>query len=220
MEEDLKNARIVETVNSWLYEPEGDGIAADSLPVALDSAAVSKWRKRRRAMDDFISRRRSLILFIPPARVKELTYGFVNLIKTIEDYKFPYIVEHIIGYFKGKYTRDKIVAYIRSCGVSEARAELITDDQINKLAERLKIERWKAQGISKAKWLHSGMGEYRPYHMRKWNGRSGKRDGNPNGLNGFVFDIDSPPVIDTKTGERGYPGQLIGCRCRLEPVLI
>ena len=37
-------------------------------------------------------------------------------------------------------------------------------------------------------------------------------------MNGYVFPIDFPPIIDRKTGERGYPGQLINCKCHMEPV--
>ena len=44
------------------------------------------------------------------------------------------------------------------------------------------------------------------------------QNGKPNGLNGYVFDLAKPPVIDLKTGERGYPGQCIGCSCFLVPV--
>ena len=34
------------------------------------------------------------------------------------------------------------------------------------------------------------------------------------------FPIDRPPVIDKKTGQRGFPAQLIGCKCFLTPVLL
>ena len=34
------------------------------------------------------------------------------------------------------------------------------------------------------------------------------------------FPIDRPPVIDKKTGQRGFPAQLINCKCFLTPVLL
>ena len=83
---------------------------------------------------------------------------------------------------------------MRIGGVDESRAEMIADDQIE------------------------GETNPRQYHLRQWNGKSGKRNGRPNGLNGYEFDIDKPPVINLKTKERGYPGQMINCHCRLVPI--
>ena len=45
--------------------------------------------------------------------------------------------------------------------------------------------------------------EPRPHHITEA----------PNGLNHGIFDLDDPPIIDPRTGERGYPGQLPYCRC-------
>jgi hypothetical protein len=59
----------------------------------------------------------------------------------------------------------------------------------------------------------------RDYHKMRWDGHTGKFNGKPNGLNGYIFPIDKPPVIDRKTGERGYPAQLINCHCFLTPVI-
>ena len=36
-------------------------------------------------------------------------------------------------------------------------------------------------------------------------------------LNGRRFRWDDPPVIDTRTGERGHPGHDPRCRCTAEP---
>ena len=61
-------------------------------------------------------------------------------------------------------------------------------------------------GVKKFKWLHSmGGKEPRPLHK--------------NVLNGNVYSFDDPPVIDERTGERGLPGVLINCRCRMLPVI-
>lgn len=67
-------------------------------------------------------------------------------------------------------------------------------------------EKLKLNGLSKWQWVHTDRAnEPRPYHQ--------------DGLNGLVFDYDSPPpIIDQKTGETGYPGQLWGCQCIMLPV--
>lgn len=167
-----------------------------------------------------IRRVRSLIEFVPRERAKNIIEDNVALIKTIpgED-EHRRIAWYILRVFQGIYSRDEFIAYLmRIGGVDEARAEMIADDQMHKAAERFLVEKWKKQGCKKVRWVHKGDTNPRQYHLRRWNGVSGKRNGRPNGLNGYVFDIDKPPVINLKTKERGYPGQMINCHCRLEPI--
>ena len=47
------------------------------------------------------------------------------------------------------------------------------------------------------------------YHEMDW----------PRGLNNGIFELEKPPVIDKRTGERGYPGQLPYCRCTIAAVV-
>lgn len=100
------------------------------------------------------------------------------------------------------------------------RLRLIANTQNARATEALLVSRCVESGITRVKWCHTHLPEIKPrdYHLRKWDGHSGKRNGKPNGLNGYVFDIDKPPVIDLKTGERGYPAQLVNCKCYLVPV--
>lgn len=167
-----------------------------------------------------IRRQKNLIDFIPSERAKKIIESNVDLIKTIsgED-AHRRIAWYLVRVFQGIYTRDELIRYLmRIGGVDEARAEIIADDQMHKAAERFLVEKWKMQGCKKVRWVHKGDTNPRQYHLRRWNGVSGKRNGRPNGLNGYVFDIDKPPVINLKTKERGYPGQMINCHCRLEPI--
>ena len=99
------------------------------------------------------------------------------------------------------------------------RVNIIAHDQNNKATESLMLLRMDEDGVRLVKWCHSHLSEKpREYHLRKWDGHTGKRNGKPNGLNGYIFDISKPPVIDKKTGERGFPAQLINCKCFLVPV--
>ena len=91
-------------------------------------------------------------------------------------------------------------------GTTRRRARIIATDQTRKAFSNINRIRAENLGIKQFKWLHSSAGhEPRPLHK--------------NVLNGKTFDMDNPPVIDEKTGERGFPGQLINCRCRLAPVI-
>jgi uncharacterized protein with gpF-like domain len=90
-------------------------------------------------------------------------------------------------------------------GMTERRAAGIAKDQITKAYSNLNIARYVAVGIKKYEWIHSqGSQHPRRLHIDV--------------LDGNVFSIDNPPVIDERTGERGIPGQLSFCGCTAAPV--
>ena len=90
--------------------------------------------------------------------------------------------------------------------VTLRRARLIAHDQSRKVYGNINRIRAEKLGIKKFQWLHSAGGhEPRPLHK--------------NVLNGKVFNMNDPPIIDEKTGERGFPAQLISCRCRMIPIV-
>lgn len=145
----------------------------------------------------------------------------VNLIKTIPSKYFDKIGKAVELRTVGKMSRGALVKRIRELGgVTQRRAELIADDQAAKVTERMMLARCRNAGIKRVMWLHSSISMHpRDYHKTRWDGHTGKYNGKPNGLNGYIFPIDKPPVIDRKTGERGYPAQLINCHCFLTPVI-
>ena len=146
----------------------------------------------------------------------------VNLIKTIPSKYFDKIGKAVELRTVGKMSRGALVKRIKELGnVTQRRAELIADDQTAKVTERMMLARCRNAGIKRVMWLHSSISMHpRDYHKTRWDGHTGKLNGKPNGLNGYIFPIDKPPVIDRKTGERGYPAQLINCKCYLTPVLL
>lgn len=90
-------------------------------------------------------------------------------------------------------------------GLTENRAKLIAIDQTRKITTAMNVERAKSVGMKRFEWVHSGGGaDPRKLHLR---------------YDGKVFDYDNPPVIDERTGERGFPGQLVNCKCTMVPVL-
>lgn len=79
-------------------------------------------------------------------------------------------------------------------------------DQTRKVYQTTAILKLSDAGVNEFIWRHAGGSkEPRPYHK--------------NVLNGKKFRFDDPPVIDTKTGERGLPAQAINCKCYIEPVI-
>lgn len=108
--------------------------------------------------------------------------------------------------------------FIKFGNMSSRRAKLVASDQVHKTFITLSARRMASLGIKRFMWKHGHSKEPRPYHIRFWDGQSGKNDGHPNGLNGFIFTLENPPVINEKTGEHGLPGRLPYCSCRMAPV--
>ena len=130
----------------------------------------------------------------------------VALIKSIPDQYFLRLQGSIMRNIQSGDGTAGILRTVEALGVvTEHRAALIARDQTSKATTALNAARLKALGVPKFEWLHSGGGkEPRKLHQD---------------MSGNVYSLDDPPVIDDKTGERGLPGQLINCRCRMVPVV-
>jgi SPP1 gp7 family putative phage head morphogenesis protein len=96
-------------------------------------------------------------------------------------------------------------------GEAKRHAQLVALDQTRKAYTAINSERMRANGVTKFEWVHSGGSqEPRPYHLHS------PAQG---GLNGGIFDINDPPIIDKKTGERGLPGDDYNCHCTMRPIV-
>lgn len=105
----------------------------------------------------------------------------------------------------GNGAQDLFEAIRKYDGMTDRRAELIAIDQTRKITTVMNVERAKSVGMKKWEWVHSGgSADPRKLHLQ---------------YDGQIFDYDNPPVIDERTGERGFPGQAINCRCTMAPVL-
>lgn len=131
----------------------------------------------------------------------------VALIKSIPAKYFQEIEGEVMRSIQtGKGMADLQPALEKRYGVSKERAGLIARDQTSKATTAINQARMQGLGVKKFKWLHS-FGGKEPRLLHK------------DVLNGKVFSFDDPPVIDERTGEKGLPGQLINCRCRMVPVI-
>lgn len=91
-------------------------------------------------------------------------------------------------------------------GVTLRRARLIANDQVRKAYSNLNRGRMEKLGVEQFEWLHSSGNQFpRKLHIE---------------MSGNVYSFNDLPVIDEKTGERGIPGQLINCKCRIRPVIV
>lgn len=153
--------------------------------------------------------------------IKALIFENVSLIKSLQSEYFTQItgaVSRSIQAGLGVTHIEKELAKYK--GMTKRRARNIALDQTRKAYNSINLRNMQEANVQKAEWLHSGGSkEPRSYHMTKWDGVSGLSDGVPNGLNGFIFRLDDPPVINKKTGRRGYPGDEPFCHCRMRAVI-
>ena len=130
----------------------------------------------------------------------------VGLIKSISE-KYLTDVQGAVmrSITNGNGLQDLIPALERHEGITRRRARNIALDQTRKAYNSLNKGRMEALGIKKFEWLHTGGSQNpREDHIE---------------LSGQIFSFDNPPVIDKRTGERGFPAQLPNCRCRMLPVI-
>src|SRR5262245_9445215 len=92
----------------------------------------------------------------------------------------------------------------RQFGVAKNRAALIATDQIGKLNGELNQLRQTNLGVRRYRWSTSLDSRVRKDHRH---------------LEGSIQEWAKPPVVDSRTGERGHPGQAIRCRCSAIPII-
>lgn len=150
-------------------------------------------------------------------------YNNVSLIRSIPEEYYKNVTGIISRSMQGgsiKEMEDELVKFINLEGKkARDRAKLIAYDQTRKVYSDIALQKIKDAGFTKVRWVHSNGDKVpRCYHVRKWDGNSEP----PNGLNGYIFDINNPPIIQKAEGKRpevrGFPAQLINCTCFLVPV--
>ncbi|CAH7181497.1 putative Phage_Mu_F domain-containing protein [Vibrio chagasii] len=86
------------------------------------------------------------------------------------------------------------------------KAKNVSLDQTRKVYQAVASERMRDAGLNEFIWRHAGGSQQPREHHRDV-------------LNGQTFSLDDLPVINTKTGEKGKPGDEINCKCFMEPVI-
>lgn len=139
--------------------------------------------------------------------MKALMFENVSLIKSIPNEYFKQITGSVARSIENGEGIRQLAKELREYGAkTDRRAQLIAQDQTRKAYNSINLRNFQDNNVRKFKWLHSGGSrDPRPYHKEV--------------LDGQIFDINDPPVIDPKTGERGFPGQLPYCRCVMAAVL-
>lgn len=179
---------------------------AEHMNKSVSAASASQLKESLKEVSGGLSLKTDVITGPVADVMKAGVKEGVSLIKSIPEKYFNDIEGAVMRSIQTGRGMADLQPYIESLGHStKKRAALIARDQTSKATAALNRARMDALGVKQFEWLHSGGGkEPRELHIA---------------LSGKIFDMDDPPVIDERTGERGFPGTLINCRCRMKPVI-
>lgn len=131
--------------------------------------------------------------------LKNWTTSNVNLIKTIPKDTLSRMQNIVLeGYTAGRINTLIGKDIQSSYGQERRHAQFIARDQIAKLNADLTQAQHKDAGVEEYVWSTSGDERVRDRHAD---------------LDGKTFSWSDPPIVDTRTGRRGHPGQDYQCRC-------
>lgn len=109
----------------------------------------------------------------------------------------------IEGVSSGARYKDIIDEIMRTGEVAKSRATTIARTEVARAGTALTQARSQAVGVTQYQWLTAHDGAVRPDHRI---------------LDGKVFNWDSPPISDRRTGARAHPGAIYNCRCIAAPI--
>jgi SPP1 gp7 family putative phage head morphogenesis protein len=131
--------------------------------------------------------------------MKLWTQNNVNLIKTIPRDTLS-AMQNIVqeGYTAGRSNTSIGRDIQHQYGINRRHAQFIARDQIAKLNANLTQAQQTDAGVEEYVWSTSEDERVRHRHAE---------------LNGKTFKWSDPPIVDTRTGRRGHPGEDYQCRC-------
>lgn len=186
---------------------ERAGGLAEALAKGVSDVSAQQLGESLKQVSGGVTLKTDVVSGVVADVVKASVRENVALIKSIPSTYFEKIQGDVMRSIQTGRGMADLQPAIENLGeTTKKRAALIARDQTSKATTSINRARMQGLGIKKFEWLHSGGGkEPRPLHKDV--------------LNGKIFSLDDPPVIDDRTGERGLPGVLINCRCRMVPVI-
>lgn len=194
---------------------EVDRHSVNSLSAALARMLPREERVASASIAESVGFSPSPTLMRPSEQIADAisssVYQNVSLINSLPEQYYERVTGTVMRAIGSNSSVSQLTDQIAEYGaMGKRRAALIAQDQTRKLYSNLNVERFKALGVTKFKWMHTGAGkEPREFHMQSA----------PGGLNGGIFDLNDPPVIDERTGQTGYPAQLPFCHCVMSAII-
>lgn len=124
-------------------------------------------------------------------------------IKNFGDERIPYMRQQVQELVLNGNRFSEVEKMLnREFNVWGNKAKFLAQNETNIMLAELKKVEYQKQGFDMFIWRTITDGRERDLHRH---------------LNGHVFRYDEPPIIDTRTGQRGLPGQTYNCRCTAIP---
>lgn len=190
---------------TWLFNDKANELAESMVNASLKSSRVSLAQSLKQ-LSGGLSINTNFMTGDLSEIVKSIVAENVSLIKSVADVYLSNVQKAVLRSITfGKGLSELVPQLQKFQGMTERHAENLALDQTRKAYNSINKARMEKVGVKKFKWIHSGGGQKpRQDHID---------------MNGNIYSFDDLPVIDKNTGERGIPGQLINCRCRMAPVI-
>lgn len=183
----------------------------ENLEYAVNDYLVKPQHSLNLIEQDFIDINKSIRLSVPltekskQVMIDEYTNNMKLYIKTFSEDMIQELRMKTEQNAMSGYRFEKLIEDIQDrYNVTMNKAKFLARQETSLFMSEYRKNRFIDNGVRKYKWSAVGDSRTRPYHKE---------------LNGKVFQYDSPPIIDDKTGKRGNPGQDFGCRCVDIPLL-
>lgn len=130
----------------------------------------------------------------------------VNLIKSIPSQYLDQVNGAVMRSISvGNGLADLEPFLLKQKGITERRAKNMALDQTRKVYNGINKGRMLNIGVTRYEWLHSDGSQHpRQLHID---------------MNGNIYSLEDPPIIQYDPEVRGIPGQLINCKCTMRPIV-
>lgn len=123
-------------------------------------------------------------------------------IKDFQKDKIPRMREKIGKLVLEGYREDTIQKFLeKEYKIDQKKAKFLAQNETSIMLAQYKKQTYKEMGYRQFKWLTIMDGRERPLHKEH---------------HGKIYNLDNPPVIDERTGQRGLPGETYNCRCTMQ----
>lgn len=207
-------ARITKQMVSQTTAPTDPAMSAGGISVSVDPGAAQSVNIVKTALNAGSFAIPGSIFDISPqmsVALKASIQENVSLIKSIPPQFFDRVAGAVTRSMQAGGSVKQLAEELKQYALmTDRRAKNIAMDQTRKTYAALNLRRMQDAGVKKFKWSHTG-GSVKPreFHLAPY----------PEGLNGGIFSIEDPPVIEPNSGITGFPAQLPFCRCTMQAVI-
>lgn len=203
----LMHKEIIKELADTTLKIQGLAIPFDKTLEDLDEQTIKTFKDEIKIIPKFDKYRKTLKSEYVDDIEKSIRTFSVEQVQNLREQ----VIDNFENYGFNKTRLEKIIE--KTYNVTANKARFLAKQETSLLVSKYREARYRQAGIKKWKWSNSNDSRVRDWH--KTPAQSGMKDS----LGGKIFSFDEePPIINLKTGKRGYPGEDFGCRCVMIPV--